>query len=193
MAHDKLPSCEFCPNGRIIGDIGGDKLLHSLATLGEVLFKPIKYFRHHDPLATDFIARGIAQEKLGLPLQLLFQFFGRVGLIEQGRAADGGAVDGKMGSGFGKLLAQNTVFNFIQMALLAQQAKKPLLPRAANKAAQVLDRPDRIIVDDQLDREGIVGIDPKGVLLGFCPGFKLLLCHRRQLFQVGVKLRGIAL
>ena len=45
----------------------------------------------------------------------------------------------------------------------------------------------RVVVDDELDRIRVIGIDPENVLLFLCPRTKFLFCDVFKLFQVGVE------
>ncbi len=74
-----------------------------------------------------------------------------------------------------EVLAQNLIFNFVQLETLSANPEELLLPRRVDAhylalRADVLNALNRVVVNNQLYRKGIISVYPISFLVGSRPG-----------------------
>ena len=86
---------------------------------------------------------------------------GNEGFFAQCGAADRGAVDGVVDAylvihtGF----AQRLVLDFIEVRILTEQLEEFALPAIVERAADILDRFDRIVLQNEIQRLAVIRVD----------------------------------
>lgn len=169
-----------------------NKGLQSLG-VGEVGAEPIKNRRQKKLLWRDFVFRFVQQEVLRLLFQLKLQVPGDEGLVPQFRAAFRSTIDGKMNAWLIELLAQNFMFDGVQIEIDAAKLEKFDVPGRIDEwhvSPQIFDALHRVIVEDELNGEGVVGIYPVGQLLPFAPITAVRWVLRKQ-FQIFPEKRAV--
>lgn len=138
----------------------------------------------------DLQPHAAGQPALALILQLLVELCTRERFATQRRTAHGGADEGGVDAGLVVLAAQNLVLDPVKGELLPHQRVAVELPHAGD----VLDAgPDRIVLNDRAQGEGVVGVDQQGDLIGLRPGGEALRRQRGQVLEVAIQLGRIAL
>ena len=100
---------------------------------------------------------------------------------------------GDVEAGFLVLLAKDTVLKGVERQDLPKELYHRLIPGPPKQGANVLDTPDRVVVDDQLQGRGVVRVEEKRQPIGHRPGVELDPFHPRQFVQVGDELGGLRL
>ncbi len=99
----------------------------------------------------------------GLPGELLFEARRGVGLVAQRRATHRGADEREVDPRFGTLRPDLLVLDLVEAPRVRPNTPAHGVP--ALVAGNVLNRRQRVVVEDQLDREGVVGVDQQRQLL----------------------------
>jgi hypothetical protein len=180
--------------GQLLGVAGrkGGQRRDATVPEPEVVAVPVEDLRQLQPpaLRVEAVARAIAHEAQGLLIHLGVEARRHEGLFAQRRTADAGAVDGEMHPRIVIVaaLAQHRVLDVVERDLAAEQRHPLRLPGAAEDTAQVLDRLQvGVAREDQLQREGVVGIDQEGLALGPGPAGKGSGRHSRQAVEVSLQ------
>ena len=99
----------------------------------------------------------ISVDVVGLTGQLFFELIGPVGLIAKRRAAHGRTDECEVDSRLGELGADLLVFDLVETPFVSPHIPADGVPAIAG--GNILDRVDRIVVEDQRQSERVVGVD----------------------------------
>ena len=84
-----------------------------------------------------------------------------------------------------KLLSQYIVFDFIEMTNFLEKTEEFLFPGClwtkiceGKTLGKIFDRLQGVVIDNELKSIGVISIDPKNILLTFCPRSELTCCDR---------------
>ena len=162
----------------------------------EVIAIPVKDLRHLEAPCGggEAVAHAVTHEAQCLLVDLRIEPLGDEGLLAQRRAADARAIDDKVHARVVEAasLAQHSVLDVVQRDLAAQQQYPLRFPRAAEHAAEVLDRREfGVLREDQLDCEGVVGVDQEGHLLRLTEGLEGGFADDRQAIAVDLQRRAV--
>ncbi len=91
---------------------------------------------------------GAIEPRLHLIVELLIEGSPGVGLLAQGRTAEGGTHQGRMNAGFDKVFAEDVVLDRIEGERLAHHGVLSKIPDANDVANAALER---VLVDDRLE------------------------------------------
>ena len=170
-----------------------DVVRNALRMALEISAVPFHQFRHFRRVGADVIAHLAVEKVDGLVFELGFEGGGFKGFVAKLGAAHRGAHEGKVDTRLVEFLADDGVFDVVEVVGLAFDFYKFNVPGgvdAVNAAAEVFDRFHRIIADDEADGEGVVRVNPIGEALVGVPVF-LVRVVTFQDGEVFVKRRAV--
>jgi len=162
------------PGGVFGGSVAGDPGLDAAGVAFEVGLEPVEDLGDFEALlvGVEAVQLRVGEPGADLLVELLVEGGGGEGLGAQRGAALGGAVDGGVDARVLETLAQDLVLDVVQAELVvlavgvqAGQVDELAIPDAVQERADVADAVQRVVVDDQPDRVGVVGVGPEGEAL----------------------------
>ena len=141
--------------------------------------------------ATKSTPRAVVHVGPGRLVEQPFRVRGGEGRGHQVRAAVGGAVDAVVDPVVPPEGPEDAVLDVVQAQTPADHFRVRVLPRAAvgnDSLVDLLDRVDRVLREDDLERQGVVQVDPVRLLLGAREGQRV---EGLQVVQVGRQFRGV--
>lgn len=159
------------------------------ATLaGEVQPIPFQQLRNPQLAIPPLHVLWVGGEPSRLPLEMCVEAVAAVCLLVESGATAGTAIDGEVNAGVTVLGSDDAVFNFIQTQPIPTD-EMALLTEEGVKATSICDTRHRIALEDAVQHDGIVGVDP--VRQGILGAAESLGCrsgaHQSQAVHVGIQ------